>query len=180
MNRKFEIGDDGSIFSIGDDGTIFRIGKIDSNGNIEGKSKKSNTGWLVFLVFLCVGLGIFAMYLYSEMDGYSNSYYSERNNNSSLREQVNQLQSGKTAEIEKLRNEINSKEYEITNLKSQVPQIYKVISSEAKLYYLTCNEQYVYINCVYKSGTTMNIYATRQNYGLAYHGWVNMSDLSKY
>jgi hypothetical protein len=126
MSNKFEIGDDGSIFSISNDGTIHRVGKIDSQGNIEGQRKKSNKGWIVFLLLICIGMGIFAIYSYSEMERYSSSYYYEQ--------------------------------IEIANLKSQLPQTYKVIVNQAKLYYLTCNEQHVYIDCVYKPVAIIDIY----------------------
>jgi peptidoglycan hydrolase CwlO-like protein len=104
------------------------------------------------------------------------------NEKSSLQEQVNkvnQLQARQNTEITNLKNQLNSKENAIANLKSQLPQIYKVIVNQAYCYKL-CAGRYVYIDCIYNRDSVINIYATQQGYGLTYSGWVKLSDLEKY
>ncbi|MDR1348074.1 MAG: hypothetical protein LBJ63_06570 [Prevotellaceae bacterium] len=90
------------------------------------QKKKNNAGWIVFFVLLSIGLGITAIVFYQEVDSYHYSYYSERNDNYKLREQIEQLQSGNNSTIQNLRNEISQKEYEISNLRIQLPQSYKI------------------------------------------------------
>ncbi|MDR0413785.1 MAG: hypothetical protein LBH84_00020 [Prevotellaceae bacterium] len=175
---NYQIGEDGFIFFIGDDGTIHRVGKIDSQGNIEGNAKKGNAGWIVLLALL-IGLGITSIYFYAEMDSYSSRYYSERNENYNLRQQVENSQSGNDRTISNLRNEIRQKEYTISNLKSQLPQSYKVSSSQAYCYVL-CAGSYENINCYYSYGAVLDIYYTQQGYGLTLGGWIRMSDLEEY
>jgi hypothetical protein len=134
-----------------------------------GERLRNESGWLVYLLNI-IGVAILMILIVYCAQSY--------NENSLLRGQVNQLQSGQNTEITNLRNKLNSKEDEITNLKSQVPQRYKVTVKQAKLYHKDCDGNYIYFNCNYIS-SIVDIYTIADAYGLSSVGWIKMSDLSK-
>ena len=141
------------------------------------QKKKSNAGWVVFFVLLSIGLGITAIVFYSEMESYSSSYDSERNENYDLRQQVEELRSGNNETISNLRNEISQKEYTISSLQSQLPQSYKINVNSAAIYYKNCYNEFINFNCSYNYGAVVSVYAQQDGYGLTYHGWVYMSHM---
>jgi FtsZ-binding cell division protein ZapB len=111
MNRKFEIGDDGSIFSIGEDGTIHRIGKIDSRGNIEEKNNNSASCFLwFFLVAAIVTAIIFGVNL-SNTNADLSHLQSDHNSERSELKQQN----------EKLQSENSSLQYKFDGLRERFP-----------------------------------------------------------
>jgi hypothetical protein len=61
---------------------------------------------------------------------------------------------------------------------SLIPALYKV-KSQTKIYYRTCDNNFEYINCLYKEDGVIKIYAIEKGYALADAGWVQLSNLIK-
>ena len=124
MRKKYEISDDGSIFNIGDDGTIHRIGKIDSQGNIEGKTNNSATGFLwFFLVVAIITVIILAVNLSnanSDLSDVRSSKYDLERENSNLKQQNSENSSLKN-ENSNLRSENSSLKYKFDDLREKFP-----------------------------------------------------------
>jgi hypothetical protein len=81
-------------------------------------------------------------------------------------------------EIGKCRSQ--EKEYEISNLRIQLPKSYKINVNSAEIYYKNCSNEFIYFNCNYDYGTVITVYAQQDGYALTYYGWVYMSYLEKY
>lgn len=180
MGRKFQIGEDGSIFSIGGDGTIHRIGKIDASGNIEGKKTGQSNGTLVFFfvlfVLISIGLGIALISTSNDLNGrisYYRSIYEDANSaNDTLRIQVSNLESTNRSLVEENRS-LNSRD--MTYVTQATTQTCQVISDKAFFYYWAGG--YHTTNYSYDMGTTAQVYAIKDGYALTMFGWLRMSDI---
>ncbi|GHV11016.1 hypothetical protein FACS1894162_6040 [Bacteroidia bacterium] len=80
-----------------------------------------------------------------------------------------------------LSQEIENKNNEIANLKTQLPQSYYTKRSNQYLYN-KCEGKYEKASCYFPdSGTTVTIYRQEDDYGLtSIGGWIPMYSLEKY
>jgi len=146
------------------------------------QKKNNNIGWIVFLLFLCIGLAILSIIFYDELDT-KRDYNSVKKYNSELQTQVNGLQKYEDDYNSLTQVNINLRN-EISNLKTQVPVWYKAIS-DANIYYKeNCgnngNVDIKMINCHLPAGYQVKVYQIENGYGLTQYGWILMSEFERY
>jgi len=139
--------------------------------------KDSSWGWFFFALLIIVT--IIAVYFYSEKESLNDRLSNLNSKNAILKYENTSTSTVNQENLTLLKDRIRKQDEELDSLRKQVPQVYRVLVSEAYCYELV-GDSFKGLNTYYPDSTILNVYAIREDYGLTPGGWVKMVDLEKY